>query len=213
TGFIETLQGPAKDDEKARAEFLAIMLGQAERMKRLTDALLSLSRIEMRAHVRPTEQVDFVASVRQAVELARAYARDYRVELVVDIAEEHLFLRGDADEIIQLIDNLLENAIKYGADGERVDVRVSRQVSGSVASAVAEVQDYGPGIPPEHVPRLTERFYRVDVEASRARQGTGLGLAIVKHIVARHRGRLTVRSEVGVGSTFMVKIPMDTAAP
>ncbi|MEM8553037.1 MAG: ATP-binding protein [Pseudomonadota bacterium] len=210
TGFIETLQGPAKDDEKARAEFLAIMLGQAERMKRLTDALLSLSRIEMRAHVRPTEQVDFVASVRQAVELARAYARDYRVELVVDIAEEHLFLRGDADEIIQLIDNLLENAIKYGADGERVDVRVSRQVSGSVASAVAEVQDYGPGIPPEHVPRLTERFYRVDVEASRARQGTGLGLAIVKHIVARHRGRLTVRSEVGVGSTFMVKIPMDT---
>lgn len=211
TGFIETLQGAAKHDENARAEFLLIMHSQAERMKRLTDALLSLSRIEMRAHVRPAEQVDFVASVRQAVELARSNAREYGVDISVSVDDAPLILRGDADELVQLIDNLVENAIKYGGEGGRVDVRVMRQTTGTADAAVAEIQDYGRGIPPEHVPRLTERFYRVDVEASRARQGTGLGLAIVKHIVARHRGRLTVRSEVGAGSTFTVRIPMDIA--
>ena len=209
TGFIETLQGPAKDDAKAREQFLGIMHGQAERMKRLTDALLSLSRIEMRAHVRPSQMVDAAASVRAVVELARPLARDTKVSLELNIVDEPLRIRGDADELVQLFDNLIENAIKYGGDGGRVVVSAACEPSGNGLAAVISIQDFGRGIAPEHVPRLTERFYRVDVEASRAKQGTGLGLAIVKHIVARHRGRLNVRSELGAGTTFTVRIPMD----
>jgi len=212
TGFIETLQGPARDDPEARAQFLSIMHGQAERMKRLTDALLSLSRIEMRAHVRPSALVDAASTVRTAVELTRATAQEANVELEVHIAPEPLHLRGDADELVQVVDNLIENAIKYGGDGGRVVVSATRERVGTGFAAMISVQDFGKGIAPEHVPRLTERFYRVDVEASRARQGTGLGLAIVKHIVARHRGRLTVRSELGAGSIFTVRLPMEPTA-
>lgn len=209
SGFIETLQGPAKDDPKARDQFLGVMQGQAERMKRLTDALLSLSRIEMRAHVRPSELTDAAATVRSAVEATRSMAEDAGVKVEVDILDAPLWLRGDADELVQLFANLIENAVKYGGDKGRVVVRAAAEPTGSGMSAVVSVEDFGAGIAPEHVPRLTERFYRVDVEASRARQGTGLGLAIVKHIVARHRGRLMVRSELGAGSTFTVKIPLD----
>lgn len=209
TGFIETLRGPAKDDAKAREQFLAIMHGQAERMKRLTDALLSLSRIEMRAHVRPSAMVDAAATVRAVVELARPLAAEANVSLELNIVDEPLRIRGDADELVQLFDNLIENAIKYGGEGGRVIVSTACEPLGNGMAAVISVQDFGHGIAPEHVPRLTERFYRVDVEASRAKQGTGLGLAIVKHIVARHRGRLNVRSELGAGTTFTVRIPMD----
>ncbi|MEM0908658.1 MAG: ATP-binding protein [Pseudomonadota bacterium] len=212
TGFIETLQGHARDDPEARDQFLAIMHTQAERMKRLTDALLSLSRIEMRAHVQPSDLIDVTATVRQAVEMTRSLAREAGVALEVDVQDGQLPIRADSDEIIQLVDNLVENAIKYGGDGGRVVVCLCKQTAGTGETAVISVQDFGKGIAPQHVPRLTERFYRVDVEASRARQGTGLGLAIVKHIVARHRGRLTVRSELGAGSTFTVKIPLDHTA-
>ncbi len=208
TGFIETLQGPAKDDAAAREQFLGIMRQQAERMKRLTDALLSLSRIEMRAHVRPSDRVDLVAVVRSAVEFTRTMAREDNVTLELSVEEEPLHIRGDADELVQLVSNLIENAIKYGGKGKRVLISVVREPAGRGEAACVSVEDFGIGIAPEHVPRLTERFYRVDVEASRARRGTGLGLAIVKHIVARHRGRLTVRSELGAGSTFAVKIPL-----
>jgi len=208
TGFIETLQGPAREDPKARDQFLGIMREQAERMKRLTDALLSLSRIEMRAHVLPTETVDCVKTARYAVEMARAMAREYSVALELSAASTPLMVRGDEDELVQLMDNLIENAVKYGGEGGRVLVTVDREATGVGPVAVMSVQDFGRGIAPEHVPRLTERFYRVDVEESRARQGTGLGLAIVKHIIARHRGRLTVRSELGAGSTFSVRIPL-----
>ncbi|WMS44208.1 ATP-binding protein [Acuticoccus sp. MNP-M23] len=210
TGFIETLQGPARDDPAAREQFLDIMRQQAERMKRLTDALLSLSRIEMRAHVRPSDKVDLAASVRSAVEFTRTMAREDSVTLELSIEEAPLFVRGDGDELVQLIGNLIENAIKYGGKGKRVLISVAREPAGRGEAACVSVEDFGIGIAPEHVPRLTERFYRVDVEASRARRGTGLGLAIVKHIVARHRGRLTVRSELGAGSTFAVKIPIFT---
>ncbi|GAB5373906.1 MAG: ATP-binding protein [Acuticoccus sp.] len=209
SGFIETLQGPAKDDPVAREKFLGVMQGQAERMKRLSDALLSLSRIEMRAHVRPAGLTDIAATARNAVELTRSLSDDAGVPIELNIVDEPLTIRGDADELVQLFANLVENAIKYGGEGGRVVVGVASEPLGTGMMAVVSVQDFGVGIAPEHVPRLTERFYRVDVEASRARQGTGLGLAIVKHIVARHRGRLMVRSELGAGSTFTVKIPLE----
>ena len=209
TGFIETLQGPAKNDAPKREQFLGVMREQAERMRRLTDALLSLSRVEMRAHVRPTELVDCVAATRYAVEMTRGMAREHGVALELSVLCEPLVLRGDHDELVQVIDNLVENAIKYGGEGGRVLISADRDAAAAGDVAVIAVQDFGPGIPPEHVPRLVERFYRVDVQASRARQGTGLGLAIVKHIVARHRGRLTVKSELGAGSTFTVRLPME----
>ena len=171
--------------------------------------VLSLSRIEMRAHVRPSAMVDAAATVRAVVELARPLAAEANVSLELNIVDEPLRIRGDADELVQLFDNLIENAIKYGGEGGRVIVSTACEPLGNGMAAVISVQDFGHGIAPEHVPRLTERFYRVDVEASRAKQGTGLGLAIVKHIVARHRGRLNVRSELGAGTTFTVRIPMD----
>ncbi|UOM36907.1 ATP-binding protein [Acuticoccus sp. I52.16.1] len=208
TGMIETLQGPARDDAKTREQFLALMREQADRMKRLTDSLLSLSRIEMRSHVRPTDIIDCAEITRYAVEMTRAIADDAEVTMELAIAEDVLPIRGDSDEIVQVMNNLIENAIKYGNEGGRVLVSATREdtVSGPVAAMA--VQDFGKGIPPEHVPRLTERFYRVDIEESRARRGTGLGLAIVKHIINRHRGRLTVRSQLGAGSTFTVRIPL-----
>jgi len=211
TGFIETLQGPAREDPKARDQFLSIMREQAERMKRLTDALLSLSRIEMRAHLRPTDTIDCAKTARYAVEMARATARDYGVTLELSVPRDPLMVRGEEDELVQVMDNLIENAIKYGGEGGRVLVTAEPEDAAMGRVAVMTVRDFGRGIAPEHVPRLTERFYRVDVEESRARQGTGLGLAIVKHIVARHRGRLTIRSELGAGSTFAVRIPMADA--
>ncbi|MEM7694917.1 MAG: ATP-binding protein [Pseudomonadota bacterium] len=209
TGYIETLQGPARDDAPARTRFLRTMHAQAERMRRLIDALLSLSRIEMRAHVRPADRVDMAVAVGTAIELTRAMAQEHGVAIETEMGAGPLFVRGDADELVQLVDNLIENAVKYGGGGQRIVVRTFRRETGGNGAAVVEVQDFGKGIAPEHVPRLTERFYRVDVEASRARQGTGLGLAIVKHIVARHRGRLQVRSELGAGSTFAALIPLE----
>ena len=208
TGFIETLQGPAREDARARDRFLGIMREQADRMKRLTDALLSLSRIEMRAHVRPTATVDCAKTARYAVEMARPLAHEYGVTLEFAAPSEPLPVKGQEDELIQVVENLIENAIKYGWEGGRVLVGAEKEDAAAGALAVLTVQDFGRGIAPEHVPRLTERFYRVDVEESRARQGTGLGLAIVKHIVARHRGRLTVRSELGGGSIFAVRVPV-----
>jgi two-component system phosphate regulon sensor histidine kinase PhoR len=121
-----------------------------------------------------------------------------------------LFVRGDRDELIRVFENLIENALKYGAAGKRVDITLATlaRESGEREAAIA-VRDDGPGIAPEHLPRLTERFYRVDVIESRAQGGTGLGLALVKHIVQRHRGRLTIDSAPGKGATFTVRMPLD----
>lgn len=211
TGMIETLQGPARDDAKTREQFLSLMREQADRMKRLTDALLSLSRIEMRAHVRPTGLVDCAETVRYAVEMTRAIADEANVAMELSLGDEALPVRGDSDELVQVMDNLIENAVKYGGEGGRVLISATREDTAAGPVAAMSVQDFGKGIPPEHVPRLTERFYRVDIEESRARRGTGLGLAIVKHIINRHRGRLTVRSQLGAGSTFTVRIPIALA--
>ncbi len=207
-GFIETLQGSAHADAKARAKFLAIMRTQGRRMARLIDDLLSLSRIEQKQHVRPEAEVDLAQAARHVLDTLAPLAMEMSVEIKLN-AEAAVLVIGDRDELVRVAENLIENAIKYGtrpgeSEGSRVEVTVSRGAKDGVLS----VQDFGRGIPPEHLPRLTERFYRVDAGQSRAKNGTGLGLAIVKHILARHRGRLTITSKINQGSTFTAVIPL-----
>lgn len=213
TGFVETLQGPAKDDPEARDRFLKIMLEQAGRMRRLIDDILSLSRIELKAHVRPAASVDLIEIVRHTADALAPLARDLGMTIRTEVEVDEAIVRGDRDELIQVAENLVENALKYGGDGEFVDIRIQRTKNGDAADHIClAVQDYGAGIASEHVPRLTERFYRVDVGSSRAMKGTGLGLAIVKHILARHRARLEIESVPGKGSTFTVHfMPSESA--
>src|SRR6187397_1241211 len=211
-GFVETLQGPAKDDPAARDKFLGIMQGQATRMARLIDDLLSLSRIELNAHLQPNTPVDLAPIVRQVVDGLQMLARDRGVEIKVALPPDTLTVLGDRDELIRALENLIENALKYGAAGKRVDVTVERaQTRAGLPETRVAVRDYGPGISPEHLPRLTERFYRVDVTDSRAQGGTGLGLALVKHVLNRHGGRLTIESTPGAGATFTMHVPLHTA--
>lgn len=212
-GFTETLLGPAKDDADARAKFLPIMLTQAERMKRLIDDLLSLSRIELHEHTRPTEAVDIIPTLRSVVELIEKQAADKKVVIGVTIAPSLPKAVADSNELYQVFFNLLGNAVKYGGDkGVDVEVSVSQDRPNSMPGRgpclKIAVRDYGEGIPREHLARLTERFYRVDNARSRQLGGTGLGLAIVKHITIRHRGALTIESELGKGSTFAVHLPL-----
>ncbi len=181
-GFVETLQGPARNDATAREQFLGIMRDQAQRMSRLIDDLLSLSRIEQKQHVRPQGAVDLVAVVRHVIDTLTPLARETEADIAFDAPSEAV-APGDRDELIRLVENLVENAIKYGAKGEeapRVAVSLMREGDFWVLS----VRDNGPGVAAEHIPRLTERFFRTDAGASRAKGGTGLGLAIVKHILA-----------------------------
>jgi two-component system, OmpR family, phosphate regulon sensor histidine kinase PhoR len=208
SGFIETLQGSARDDAKARERFLPIMQEQARRMARLIDDLLSLSRIELNAHRRPDTPVDLVPIVRQVADGLQTLARDRGVTVHVDAANA-MRVPGDRDELVRVFENLVENALKYGASGKRVDIGFSEGESPEgEQEARISVRDYGPGIAPEHVPRLTERFYRVDVRDSRAQGGTGLGLALVKHILNRHHGRLLIESMPEAGATFTVYLPL-----
>jgi two-component system phosphate regulon sensor histidine kinase PhoR len=209
TGFIDTLQGPARDDAAARERFLGIMQAQAWRMARLIDDLLSLSRIELRAHQRPDTPVDLVPIVRQIVDGLQTLARDRGVALEVTAPAEPLTVLGDRDELTRLFENLIENGLKYGASGKRVDIALAAvAANGGAGEARVTVRDYGPGIAAEHLPRLTERFYRVDVGESRAQGGTGLGLALVKHILNRHHGRLSIESREGEGATFTVRLSL-----
>jgi two-component system phosphate regulon sensor histidine kinase PhoR len=206
-GFIETLQGSARQDPKARDRFLSIMQEQGRRMARLIDDLLSLSRIELNAHRRPDTPVDLVPIIRQVSDGLETLARDRGVSVNITGAGA-LSVLGDHDELLRVFENLIENALKYGAAGRRVDLKIAMGSSAEGdQEAQVSVRDYGPGIAPEHLPRLTERFYRVDVAESRAQGGTGLGLALVKHILNRHRGRLTIDSTPGVGATFTVHLP------
>jgi two-component system phosphate regulon sensor histidine kinase PhoR len=209
-GFIETLQGPARNDPQAQSRFLTIMREQGRRMARLIDDLLSLSRVEMSEHRRPVDAVDFCAVIRQTVDTLRPVAEDRRVTIETHLPAMPLFVTADHDELMRVVENLIENAIKYGQSGEKIEVDLV--LSGKEGAEPCEchfsVRDFGPGIPPEHLPRLTERFYRVDASASRETGGTGLGLAIVKHIINRHRGRLAIESELGVGSAFHVYLAL-----
>ena len=207
SAFIETLQGTARDDAKARERFLTIMQEQARRMARLIDDLLSLSRVEQNAHRRPDTPVDLVPIISQVVDGLETLARDRGVTVHID-GVPALMVPGDHDELVRVFENLVENALKYGAPGKRVEISLRQGLSPEgVAEAQIAVRDHGPGIAPEHVPRLTERFYRVDVTESRAQGGTGLGLALVKHILNRHRGRLSIESALGAGATFTVHLP------
>jgi two-component system phosphate regulon sensor histidine kinase PhoR len=208
-GFVETLQGAAKDDAQARERFLKVMNEQAERMTRLIDDLLSLSRVEMREHLPLSERVDLNDAVTHVIQALQPIAAQAGTAVEFHRLEGPAVIRGDRDEIVQVFQNLVQNAIKYGKPGGRIDVRATREAAGGGRPArfVVAVTDDGPGIAPQHLPRLTERFYRVSAVASREKGGTGLGLAIVKHILNRHRGELTIASKVGEGSTFAVVLP------
>jgi two-component system phosphate regulon sensor histidine kinase PhoR len=209
-GFIETLRGAARDDPAARDRFLAIMEREAGRMNRLVRDLLHLSRVEAEERVRPTERVDIAALAQSAITTHRAVAAEAKVTLVLDGAGTPAVIMADADQITQVLHNLIENAVKYGGAGGRVRValdRVAYEPTLRGAALQITVQDWGEGIDAIHLPRLTERFYRVDSHRSRERGGTGLGLAIVKHIVNRHRGRFRIDSTLGQGSTFTLLLP------
>ncbi|XKH36037.1 sensor histidine kinase [Azospirillum doebereinerae] len=229
-GFIETLRGPARDDAEAQERFLSIMHDQASRMTRLVNDLLSLSRIELDEHMPPNGRVDVAEELENVIAALELKAAQRRIRLRLDAPEDLPRVVGDEDQLTQVFQNLVSNAIKYTR--EDTDVRVSVALvdgatvgftglptsvrrggqggRGGTAMVSVSVRDRGEGIARTHLPRLTERFYRVDAARSRAMGGTGLGLAIVKHILNRHRGRLTIESEVGTGSAFTVYLP---AAP
>jgi two-component system phosphate regulon sensor histidine kinase PhoR len=201
-GFIETMQGPARADQAAKERFLGIMFDQATRMSRLVDDLLSLSRLELKSHIAPDQTVDLRPLICHVRDALVPLADDLGVEIRMHMPEGKVEVLGDRDELVQVFENLIENACKYGQEGKVVDVFLRNEPSMSIEVSVV---DRGPGIPAEHVPRLTERFYRVSVADSRSKKGTGLGLAIVKHILTRHRARLIVKSEIGKGTEFTVR--------
>jgi two-component system phosphate regulon sensor histidine kinase PhoR len=203
-GFVETLQGPARDDVRARERFLPIMREQAARMARLIDDLLSLSRAELRAHQQPTALIDLGAIIREIMDSLSLSARERGVVLETALPNAPMLIRGDRDDLLRLVENLVENGIRYGRDGKVVTISLGRGAGGE---AILSVRDHGPGIAAEHIPRLTERFYRADISHSRDMGGTGLGLAIVKHLVMRHRARLEIESRLGEGADFRVLFP------
>jgi len=224
-GFIETLRGPARDDQEAQERFLGIMHEQASRMARLIADLLSLSRIELDEHLPPTGRVDLAQVVRTVAAALELKAAERRITLLIEVAETLPPVTGDEDQLTQVVQNLVSNALKYTREQTEIAIRISASDATAIGGAPAlpggsrpgrapqpmlalAVADQGDGIARTHLPRLTERFYRVDPARSRALGGTGLGLAIVKHIVNRHRGRLIIDSELGRGSTFTVWLPV-----
>ena len=212
SGFIDTLKGHARDDAQARDRFLDIMSVEAGRMRRLIEDLLSLTRIELNEHVRPSGVVHIDRIVREAFAALGPLARTDNIALELSAPDDVPAVTGERDEMIQLFQNLIHNAIKYGREGGHVWVTLKTVPGasgrGSATMLSIQVKDDGEGIPQDAVPRLTERFYRVDVKRSREKGGTGLGLAIVKHIVNRHQGRMTIESKAGEGSTFTVLLPL-----
>jgi len=207
-GFIETLLGAARDDTAARERFLGIMRGEAGRMTRLVDDLLSLSRIELNEHVAPTSRVTLAPLIEQVADALELRAADRGMRLTLDLPEDLPDVQGDEDELAQVFQNLIDNAIKYGKPQTEIMVGARLGGNGAATNSLVRISvtDRGDGIPSEHLPRLTERFYRVDTARSRELGGTGLGLAIVKHILNRHRGRLEMTSTLGIGSTFTVSL-------
>lgn len=210
-GFIETLRGAAKDDASARDRFLGIMEREAKRMNRLVSDLLHLSRVESEERVRPTALIDLGAVVTATTAALREMARETGVTLELAGFDQPIRVPGDADQLTQVFTNLIENAVKYGGADRAVTISAARIDRDPVLRGPCvdvAVRDRGEGIDALHLPRLTERFYRVDTHRSRERGGTGLGLAIVKHIVNRHRGRLRIESTPGQGSVFTVRLPV-----
>jgi two-component system phosphate regulon sensor histidine kinase PhoR len=213
TGFIETLAGAARDDAAARARFLKVMAAEALRMERLVGDLLSLARVEAEERIRPTARVDLAALLEAAVAALGPHAAAAGVEMRLSGTGAPIALAGDADQLTQVFHNLIGNALDHGGGEVAIEATVAAQHPALRGPAVAvAVADRGAGIAPAHLPRLTERFYRVDAHRARAGGGTGLGLAIVKHIVNRHRGRLLIASTPGQGSRFTVVLPLPGAA-
>nr|WP_246237349.1 ATP-binding protein [Halovulum dunhuangense] len=208
-GYIETLQGHARDDPEAREMFLGIMRAQATRMQRLVDDLMSLSRIEMDAHVRPEERVDLfgIAADAAAALFPQASQNDVILQIELPRGPGNPQVLGDRDQIAQVMVNLVDNAIKYSGSGQKVRVSEAEPDARYPGCLGISVIDDGPGIAREHIPRLTERFYRVNPGKSKKLGGTGLGLAITKHILQRHGGALDVKSRLGEGSRFTIWIP------
>jgi two-component system, OmpR family, phosphate regulon sensor histidine kinase PhoR len=207
SGFIDTLRGPAKEDVTARDRFLAIMQEQANRMSRLIDDLLSLSRLEMRSMTDDAVALDLVSVINEALDSMQPVASESGVDIERRFSGGPYLIRGLRDELIQVIENLVENACKYGKSGKKVILEIDRRKIDDGSEITLSVRDFGPGIDPEHLPRLTERFYRASASGESTQKGTGLGLAIVKHIVTRHRGRLSISSQPGKGSTFAISLP------
>ncbi|MDB5666521.1 ATP-binding protein [Cypionkella sp.] len=209
-GFIETLRGPARNDAPARERFLAIMASEAERMNRLVRDLLHLSRVESEERVVPSDELDIAGLLQASVASLRPVAEAARVKIVIEGADQPLMIRADHDQMTQVLTNLVENAVKYGSRADsQVLVALNMEKGPRGQQLRISVSDQGEGIDPLHIPRLTERFYRVDGHRSREKGGTGLGLAIVKHIVNRHRGRLIIESAKGKGSRFSVLLPYE----
>ena len=231
TGFIETLRGHARDDAAARERFLGVMAAQAGRMARLIDDLLSLSRIELNEHIAPDGRVDVVMAVLDVIDALTPLAAERNVRLQANLAPRGAaMIVGDRDQILQVAQNLIDNAVKYSPSGGVVEIEVAENQSADAAITpirpgaarlsllspdlvggerfvVLRCTDSGPGIAREYLPRLSERFYRVEGQKSGERLGTGLGLAIVKHIINRHRGGLAIESGAGQGATFTAYLP------
>jgi two-component system phosphate regulon sensor histidine kinase PhoR len=231
TGFIETLRGHARDDAVARERFLGVMAAQAARMARLIDDLMSLSRIELNEHIAPEGRLDVVLAVLDVIDALAPLAAERGVRLAARLVERGVAnIVGDRDQMLQVAQNLIDNAVKYSPAGGVVDIEVVAGLTADAAIAplrpgaarlsllspdlvggerfvALRVTDHGPGIAREHLPRLSERFYRVEGQKSGERLGTGLGLAIVKHIINRHRGGLVIESVEGAGTTFTAYLP------
>jgi two-component system phosphate regulon sensor histidine kinase PhoR len=207
-GFIDTLRGPAADDPAAQHRFLGIMAEQAQRMNRLIDDLLGLSRIELTEHLAPSGRVDVAGLIETTAASLDPLFAARSLRLQTTIAPGLPAIAGDEDQLGQVLQNLLENAIKYGGDGGVIYIDACKMRRAGVDGVNVSVRDEGVGIPALHIPRLTERFYRVNTRRSREVGGTGLGLAIVKHIVNRHRGQIRIESTEGVGTTVTIWLPI-----
>jgi two-component system phosphate regulon sensor histidine kinase PhoR len=203
-GYTETLREQNDEiDPVTRERFLSVVHDEARRMQRVIEDLMSLSRIEAEKFTEPTDAIDLRPLIDQAVENARRMAAERNSEIVRKIQRGLPAIAADSGQILQLLDNLIANALRYGEAGTPVTIRAYSE--GTMVHLA--VIDEGEGIAPEHIARVTERFYRVDTSRSRALGGTGLGLSIVKHIVERHRGRLSIDSQVGVGTEIHVLLP------
>ena len=211
-GFVETLQGPAGAEKKTREKFLTILKQQAERIFRLATDQLSLARIEQTEQHSPQDKCDLGMICSRVVTILETHAKATNISLVFEPPEKPLIIKGSQDELIQMIQNLAENGIRYGHPNGQVSITLTENARNPAAPHQAfcciQVSDNGEGIEKAHLPRLTERFYRVDNDRSRTKGGTGLGLAIVKHIVNHHRGNLEINSELGAGSCFSVYLPL-----
>ncbi len=209
-GFVETLQGPAKDDPQAMMRFLKIMQDEASRMLRLIEDLLSLSHIERDAHIPPDEKVSVNKIIDSVIETLNIRLSERTMTTSFNSEDNANTIIGDRDQLTQVFQNLIDNAIKYGAENSNIEIDIKTQWDEEANNnyLVVSVKNEGAGIAPEHIARLTERFYRVDTARSRSLGGTGLGLAIVKHIIQRHEGKLSFESKVGEYTVAIIRLPM-----